>query len=428
MRKSLTICWLKGIPNGITSVFDSVAYLNSNDANKTSLIGFGSLDEFTINYNFRGDPFKELQIFIDKNPDWLFGYLTYDLKNYIELINSENEDRLEFPLLRFFIPEIVAVVNGDELEIHFHEEYTSQQRIEQLISILNEPCNDSAQLDIQFAPAIIKEEYLRDVDSILQEIQLGNVYELNYCLAFESQVKNLNYCKLYAKLNNLSEAPFSVYYEDQTHVMMSASPERYLKKTGNTIISQPIKGTRPRLAGSEDENQKHQLRNDPKEIAENIMITDLVRNDLSKIATANSVKVDELLGLYTFKTVHQLISSVSAQVKEGIRFTDIIKATFPMGSMTGAPKVKAMELIEKYEHRRRGLYSGAFGYISPTGDFDFNVVIRSLLYNKLKGELGFQVGSAITAKSIPEAEYQECMVKAKALLIATRSEEYAAGI
>jgi para-aminobenzoate synthetase component 1 len=428
VRKSLTICWLKAIPKGITSVFGSVAYLNSNDVNKTSLIAIGALRELKIDQRFVGNPFQELQLFIDNNSDWLFGHLNYDLKNHIEQLTSENSDSLDFPLLRFFCPEILAIVKGDELEIHFHEEHTSQQRIEQLILMLNEPAAEPAQLNINFEPAISKSEYLHDVIGIQQEIQLGNVYELNYCLAFESKIKNLDCQNLYSKLNELSEAPFSVYYEDDSHVLMGASPERYLKKTGNKLISQPIKGTRSRLTGHEDEIQKQELQNDPKEIAENVMITDLVRNDLSKIAVLNSVKVDELLGLYTFKTVHQLISTVSAQVKTGINFSEIIKATFPMGSMTGAPKVKAMELIEKFEHRRRGLYSGAFGYISPTGDFDFNVVIRSILYNKQKGELGFQVGSAITAKSNPEAEYEECMVKAKALLRATQSKEYATGV
>lgn len=428
MRKSLTICWLKAIPKGITSVFDSVAYLNSNDVNKTSMIAIGSLDEYVINQNDEGNSFERLQNFIDLNADWLFGYLTYDLKNHIECLSSENFDNLEFPLARFFRPEIVAIVKDDKLEIQYFETHTSQERLEQLILLLNKPDPNDYQLDITFEPAISKVNYIQDVLSVKEHLQLGDIYEMNYCMAFEASAKNINCSKLYAKLNELSEAPFSVFYEDNTHALMCASPERYLKRISDKLISQPIKGTRPRLVGVDDEIQKQELQKDPKEIAENVMITDLVRNDLSKIAAPDSVKVDELLGLYSFKTVHQLISSVSARVKEGISFTDIVKATFPMGSMTGAPKVKAMELIEKYEHRRRGLYSGTFGYIAPNGDFDFNVVIRSLLYNKNKGELGFQVGSAITAKSDPESEYQECMVKAKALLSATQNKKYAEGI
>lgn len=428
MRKSLTICWLKAIPKGITSVFGSVAYLNANDVNKTSMIAFGSLEECVINQSDFGNSFEKLQNFINQNADWLFGYLTYDMKNQIERLSSGHIDKLEFPLARFFRPEIVAHVKDDKLEIHYFETHTSQERLNQLITILNTPESKEFQFNISFEPAISKAVYLQDVRQIQRHLQLGDIYEMNYCLAFEASAKNINCSHLYERLNVLSEAPFSVYYEDNTHALMCASPERYLKRAGDKVISQPIKGTRPRLVGVDDEIQKEELKNDPKEIAENVMITDLVRNDLSKIATPDSVNVDELLGLYSFKTVHQLISSVSASVKDGISFTDILKATFPMGSMTGAPKVKAMELIEKYEHRRRGLYSGTFGYIAPNGDFDFNVIIRSLLYNKAKGELGFQVGSAITAKSNAEAEYQECLVKAKALLNATQNKEYAAGI
>ena len=145
------------------------------------------------------------------------------------------------------------------------------------------------------------------------------------------------------------------------------------------------------------------------------MIVDLVRNDLSRIAVKNTVKVDELFGIYTFDQVHQMISTISCEVKAETTIKDILQATFPMGSMTGAPKIRAMKLIEKFEETKRGLYSGAIGYISPEGDFDFNVVIRSIQYNTLKMYLSFMVGGAITIASDAELEYQECLVKAKAL-------------
>ncbi|MGB2088637.1 MAG: chorismate-binding protein, partial [Psychroflexus salarius] len=159
----------------------------------------------------------------------------------------------------------------------------------------------------------------------------------------------------------------------------------------------------------------NQLATDPKELAENIMIVDLVRNDLSKLATKASVKVDELCRIYTFEQVHQMISTISCELKPNIDFTSILEATFPMGSMTGAPKIEAMKLAEAYETTKRGLYSGSIGYITPNGDFDFNVVIRSLLYNAKRAYLSYMVGSAITDQSIPENEYQECLLKGKAL-------------
>ena len=197
---------------------------------------------------------------------------------------------------------------------------------------------------------------------------------------------------------------------------LSASPERYISKNGNEVISQPIKGTAKRLSDEmEDEKLRLHLENDQKERSENIMITDLVRNDLSKFANKGSVKVDELCNIYSFKQVHQLISTVTCQVDKSLSPVYMIRETFPMGSMTGAPKISAMNIIEELEDSKRGLYSGAVGYFNPRGDFDFNVVIRSILYNTLNNYVSFSVGSAITAKSIPENEYEECLIKAKAM-------------
>ena len=198
--------------------------------------------------------------------------------------------------------------------------------------------------------------------------------------------------------------------------MLSASPERYLKKVGEKVISQPIKGTAKRSFDIEqDAFLKKELKNSAKERSENIMIVDLVRNDLSHTATKGSVVVEELCQVYTFKQVHQMISTIISKVDATVSPVEIIKTTFPMGSMTGAPKVSAMKIIEELEVTKRGLYSGAVGYFTPTGDFDFNVVIRSILYDAKKQYLSFSVGSAITAQSIPENEYEECLLKAKAM-------------
>lgn len=197
---------------------------------------------------------------------------------------------------------------------------------------------------------------------------------------------------------------------------MSASPERFLKRNGTHVVSQPIKGTARRAENmEEDEGLKEALRTDEKERSENIMIVDLVRNDLSHYASKGSVIVEELCKIYTFEQVHQMISTITASVALEIDSVDLIKSVFPMGSMTGAPKIAAMQLIEKLESTKRGLYSGAIGYFAPNGDFDFNVVIRSILYNAEKQFVSFSVGSAITARSVPEKEYEECLLKAKAM-------------
>ena len=190
-----------------------------------------------------------------------------------------------------------------------------------------------------------------------------------------------------------------------------------MKKTGDKLMTQPIKGTAKRHTDkAEDELLKQALMADPKERAENVMIVDLVRNDLSKVATKNSVFVDELCGIYSFETVHQMVSTVSCQLKENTTIKEILRATFPMGSMTGAPKVSAMQLIEEFEDFKRGIYSGSIGYIDPQGDFDFNVVIRSLFYNKAKKTMTCDVGGAITIQSDPEKEYEECLTKVKRIL------------
>jgi len=265
-------------------------------------------------------------------------------------------------------------------------------------------------------PKLTKEAYINNIKTIKEHIQQGDIYEVNYCQEFFAKQVKIKPIQLYFKLNDKSPTPFSCFVKHNDKYLLSASPERFIKKQGNKITSQPIKGTIKRGGDKvEDERLKELLYNDNKERSENIMIVDLVRNDLSKISKKNSVKVDELCGIYTFPQVHQMISTVSADLNENITFNDIIKATFPMGSMTGAPKIRAMELIEKYEVSKRGLYSGTVGYIDSFGNFDFNVVIRSILYNMDTQYLSFFVGGAITHLSDPEKEYEECLLKAKAM-------------
>jgi para-aminobenzoate synthetase component 1 len=259
-------------------------------------------------------------------------------------------------------------------------------------------------------------EYLQHFESLASHIQQGDIYEVNYCLNFKAKAIEIDPLSTYLRLNDQTQAPFSVFHRDEEHFLLCGSPERYLKKEGNSILSQPIKGTiRRGDTIEEDELLKEKLANDPKEQAENVMIVDLVRNDLSRIATKASVKVDELFGVYSFKTVHQLISSISCKVDPKTHPIDCIKATFPMGSMTGAPKISAMKLIEAHEDFKRGIYSGAFGYFKPNGDFDLNVVIRSILYNSKKQMVSFPVGGALTSLANANDEYHECILKAKAM-------------
>ena len=263
---------------------------------------------------------------------------------------------------------------------------------------------------------IHKEAYLEKVHTLLDHIHRGDLYEANFCQEFYSENSTIDPLSVYKKLNAISSPPFASFLKFEQNYVLSASPERYLKKSATKIISQPIKGT-ARRATEKDEDLilKEKLEKDPKEQAENIMIVDLVRNDLSRLSEKGTVTVEELCKVYSFAQVHQMISTVSATVSKDIHPVDILKNTFPMGSMTGAPKVAAMQIIETLEETKRGLYSGAVGYMSPTGDFDFNVVIRSILYNTRNKYISFSVGSAITALSTPEQELEECLLKAKAM-------------
>lgn len=376
------------------------------------LVAIDSVDDFTSSKN----SFKELQVFYKKKNDWLFGFLSYDLKNETEKVFSENFDGIGFPSMHFFQPKYIFRFKKYIVEIGFLTEYSSENEIEDMFrKIVSQAVLSKHQFPgINIQQRISEKDYICTVNKIKEHIQRGDIYEMNYCMEFFTEGEPIDPAEIFYNLNEASPAPFSALYRMNDKYLMCASPERFLKKSGKKIISQPIKGTAKRgRSFSEDIEIKKALLQNEKEKSENVMIVDLVRNDLSK--TCNNVAVNELFGIYTFKQWHQMISTVSGEIRQDVNLVDVIKHSFPMGSMTGAPKVRAMELIEQYEKTKRGLYSGSVGYISPEGDFDFNVVIRSILYNASSKYLSFQVGSAITSNSIPEKEYEECMLKAKGM-------------
>ncbi|MDF1671876.1 MAG: aminodeoxychorismate synthase component I [Vicingaceae bacterium] len=354
-----------------------------------------------------------------KENGWQFGFVSYDYKNHIEpQLSSNNLDSIQFAEKHFFSPDLVFEIAKNEVTIHYETSLYCENKVAELfVEIGKVELDAESNQSIKITPRLSKEAYLEKVTALQQHIQLGDIYEINFCQEFYAENIEINPIILYRKLNKKSPTPFSCFLKHNDNYLLCASPERFVKKIGDKIISQPIKGTIKRGGTeAEDEALKEQLKNDPKELSENVMIVDLVRNDLSKIAEKGSVNVDELCEIYTFPQVHQMISTVSAKIENGIRLDDILNATFPMGSMTGAPKVRAMELIEEYETTKRGLYSGTVGYIDVNGDFDFNVVIRSITYNQKNNYLSYMVGGAITALSDPEKEYEECLLKAKAMV------------
>jgi para-aminobenzoate synthetase component 1 len=353
----------------------------------------------------------------EEKPDWYFGYFSYDYKNQIHGLTSCNPTSVAVPDAFFFRPKKVIYLQKGQLFFSYLEEI--QEEIEADYEFLTDKMHtlksmEKSSLNIT---SIGKETYLEAVQKIQQHIQRGDIYETNYCMEFTAKDANINPWQVFRDLNQISKAPMSVFAKVGEQFLMCASPERYLKRKGNQIISQPIKGTAKRgKTNEEDEKLKTALRNDPKEQMENVMIVDMVRNDLSRLAVKNSVQVQELFGIYTFEQVHQMISTITAKVSNETHWLEIIHATFPMGSMTGAPKISAMKITEAVETFQRGWYSGTFGYIAPNGDFDFNVVIRSIQYDTAKKIVSFGVGSAITIQANPELEYEECLLKAKAML------------
>jgi len=423
----------KTVSNGLSSIskehalkwaqqFDEIIFLESNQDTQAEQEKYGEVEAIIavgahdfLSTDSKG-AFDKLKKFRQKHKDFLFGYLSYDLKNDTEKLSSSNPDHLDFPELYFFQPKKVLLWKNDTVEFLYLATY--EHEIDSDIKEIGqvELRSDSPLKKCEISARLSKDGYVDKVTNVLEHIHRGDIYEVNYCQEFYAEACDINTIGVYQKLNQISQAPFASYVKLEDKFLLCASPERFVKKQNNKIIVQPIKGTARRLSDKvADKKLAESLVNDPKERAENIMIVDLIRNDLSKSAKKGSVHVEELCKVYSFKQVHQLISTVVCEVDQDDNDVDIIKNLFPMGSMTGAPKISAMQIIEEEELTKRGLYSGAVGYFSPQGNFDFNVVIRSILYNASKKYASFSVGSAITSLSIIENEYEECMIKAKAL-------------
>jgi len=351
---------------------------------------FDKILAFTNKTDFISDPAEWLP-----GPKPLFGCVGYDLKNQFEHLVSNHKDEIGFPDFAFFEPQ--GWYTNDEFGI----EDRFARRIPQNINI---------------KPRFTKAEYIKTIEGLKAHLQYGDIYEVTFSMDFSAENVFADPFSLYVKLTEASPMPFSSFLKIGQKYLICASPERFLAGRNGKIISQPIKGTAPRFSEAAlDKKSAQGLLASEKERSENIMIVDLVRNDLSRIAVPGSVRVDELCGLYAFPKVFQLISTVSCELKTGNSTADLLKATFPPGSMTGAPKIRAMEIIEEAEKANRGLFGGSVGYLLPNGDFDLNVVIRSIFYNAETGYLSFRVGGAITLLSDAESEYEECLLKATAI-------------
>ena len=358
----------------------------------------------------------KLDNYIKQVDDWIFGFISYDLKDEIEGFNSKNLKYFDVPNLSFFQPSIIWIFDGVELKALYFDE-------KELFDVWNEinkidiSCDSiKSNPNVELKGRLSKEEYIKKIKNIKKRIKMGDTYELNFCFDFFNDNTKINPENTFKKLNKLTESPMSVYYKDHHLHVLSSSPERFIKRNKKTIISQPIKGTKKRGKNiDEDVFLINSLKNSIKEKSENHMIVDLVRNDFSRIAKKGSVKVTELSKINTYKNIHQMVSTIEAQIENDMFFSTILKSTFPMGSMTGAPKIKTMKIIDELEETSRGIYSGAIGYIDPNKNFDFNVVIRTIIYDDKLSKISVNVGSGITFKSDPKDEYEECLTKIDAL-------------
>ena len=401
--KQKVLNWLKQ--------FSTFCFLDSNSytAHQQLLVGAGSVRRCVASGT---DALKQLQLFLDTRNCWRFGHLCYELQTSERTNPPNKDDLLQFPDLAFFEPEIVLQLQAGNLAITAEH----PDRIFQSIQQESTELSVTAASPVQIEQRINRNEYLSIIHQLKNHIKRGDCYEINFCQEFYVQKIEADPFLLYQKLNQLSPNPFSGLYRIEDKWLISASPERFVQKRGAVIMSQPIKGTLQRnTPGSEIKTEQLLLRNSEKDKAENVMVVDLVRNDLSRICEEGSVKVDELFGIYTFPQVHQMISTISGTLNKSVNFSEIINATFPMRSMTGAPKISVLHLIDKYEKSKRGIFSGTLGYIDPNNDFDFNVIIRSIMYNQKAQYLSFQAGSGITIYSDAEKEWEECMIKAAAI-------------
>ena len=392
-----------------------VVLLYDQSPNSTCFIGIGAKRELIFNKSEPGI-LEAFEVFAKEGSAWTFGWFGYDLKNEIENLETRKPNTLGHPILAWWEPEIVIKFSDPNVQI-LSGDKKDPRLVEVLETIKNKGRGEEVCNEEEMVWSWDKSKYLLAFEEVKELIQNGDVYELNLCMPLKGHASTNASWPLFCRLQNLTQAPFSGYLQCRSARIMSGSPERFIKLEGNRLLSQPIKGTvRRGETVEEDYTLISALQNSKKERAENVMIVDLVRNDLSRVAQKASVEVTELCGVHSFETVHQMVSTIECRLSPEKGLSDILRATFPMGSMTGAPKISAMKHIDSLELEGRGVYSGSVGYITPTGDFDFNVLIRSLFHNSRTEELVANVGGAITSLSEANQEYDECLLKADALL------------
>jgi len=355
---------------------------------------------------------EELRANVEPDYDyWWFGSLSYEARTSLEpRLKSENPPRIAFPEVCFFRAETVIFLRKGESKVESIPSFAAHLAEGRTLP----PAE--VYLTSRLSSDFTRAEYVATVETLRQHIYEGDCYEINLSQNFYAEAQIPSPASLWRQLTDVSPTPFAAYAKFGPIHSLGASPERFLQLKGDRLLTQPIKGTAPRDPDQQrDTELLRQLQDSHKDQAENVMIVDLSRNDLYRSSVVNGVSVPQLYEVQSFAKVHHLVSSVVAEKDESISPLQAVAHTFPPGSMTGAPKVKSCELIDQYERHARGIYAGSIGYIAPGGDFDLNVVIRSMVYHEEKGLMSYQTGGAITWDSDPEAEFEETLVKARAM-------------
>ncbi len=346
--------------------------------------------------------------------DWTFGHRCYDPGPDVKRRIPPTLGIL--PMEHWWVPRWVFEWRSGSVRVHALEgdERDAKEFARMLFS---DPSVPETLPHNPWKAVTDREVYLGKASNLLSHIQRGDIYEINYCTERRAHLPGFDPFGSFALIHEHTQAPFAAFHRSGRHFALCASPERFLAFDHTQLIGQPMKGTRPRsMDGVEDRRLAEELRSDAKERSENIMALDVMRNDLSRVAASRSVHVDELCVVRSYPAVHQMISTVSAVLRDGLDPMDAVRSAFPMASMTGAPKIRAMQLIDEMEEKHRGLFSGTLGFFAPDGTGDLNVVIRTVLYDAESQWASLTTGSALTATCDPEREWEECELKARSIM------------
>jgi para-aminobenzoate synthetase component 1 len=350
-----------------------------------------------------------------------FGIVSYDFNRFIEKIDDISEDDLQLPQLIFLKPQLIIVKNeltGEMFEIN----YGVEDYLWNLGNNIKSPTIDFKEIvweDLEiFETNMNKEKFTEIVNKAKEYIKEGDIFQVNLSQRFTGEIGDKDSLELYRILREINPSPFASYVALEDFKIISQSPERLVRLKDGVSDTRPIAGTRRLEKGNEEKNQKlaEEMLNDPKECAEHVMLVDLERNDIGKLAKFGTVKVDEFMVVERYSHVMHLVSNVSGELKENYDSIDLLESMFPGGTITGAPKIRSMEIIEELEPTRRGFYTGSLGYIDYSGNMDFNIIIRSFIEKENK--VHFQVGAGIVYDSIPEREYKETINKGRAMILA----------